>query len=62
MLHARAIGLVSLRLTRAVDHEANLFSWAPFAEVAKLFAAIFVTMAPMSASCTRARRGRSAAC
>ena len=41
------IGLVSLRLTPLSSHEANMFSWAPFAEVAKLFAAIFVTMAPM---------------
>ncbi|WP_149535367.1 sodium:proton antiporter [Siccirubricoccus phaeus] len=43
------IGLLSLRLTPLSSHEANMFSWAPFAEVAKLFAAIFICMAPMIA-------------
>ena len=32
-----------------VSRAANLFSWAPFEEVAKLFAAIFITMIPILA-------------
>ncbi|MCO6417693.1 sodium:proton antiporter [Siccirubricoccus sp. KC 17139] len=43
------IGLLSLRLTPRAAREANMFSWAPFAEVAKLFAAIFICMGPMVA-------------
>ena len=44
-----AIGALSLRLTPHSSHAANMFSWAPFEEVAKLFAAIFVCMAPVVA-------------
>lgn len=44
-----AIGLLSLWLTPRSSRAANLFSWAPFEEVAKLFAAIFVCMAPVVA-------------
>lgn len=44
-----ALGLVSLRITPNSWHRQNMFSWAPFQEVAKLFAAIFVTMAPVVA-------------
>jgi Na+/H+ antiporter NhaD/arsenite permease-like protein len=42
------IGL-SLRLTPKAVHEANEFAWAPMAEVAKLFAGIFVTIIPVIA-------------
>jgi Na+/H+ antiporter NhaD/arsenite permease-like protein len=41
------IGLASLAITPKADHSANHFSWEPFEEVAKLFAAIFVTIVPV---------------
>jgi Na+/H+ antiporter NhaD/arsenite permease-like protein len=41
------IGLVSLAITPKADRAANHFSWEPFEEVAKLFAAIFVTIVPV---------------
>ncbi len=41
--------IASLLLTRADDRQDNGFSWAPMAEVAKLFAGIFVTMIPVLA-------------
>jgi len=44
-----AIGGVSLWLTPHSRHAANMFSWAPFEEVAKLFIAIFIAMAPVVA-------------
>jgi Na+/H+ antiporter NhaD/arsenite permease-like protein len=44
-----AIGVVSIALTPRADHEANHFSWEPFEEVAKLFAAIFVCIIPVMA-------------
>jgi Na+/H+ antiporter NhaD/arsenite permease-like protein len=40
------IALLSLRLTPKNIHETNGFNWAPMEEVAKLFAAIFVTIIP----------------
>ena len=40
------IALVSLRITPVGVHAANGFNWEPMKEVAKLFAAIFVTMIP----------------
>lgn len=43
------IGLISLAITPKADREANHFSWAPFEEVAKLFAAIFVCIIPVMA-------------
>jgi Na+/H+ antiporter NhaD/arsenite permease-like protein len=43
------ITLASLKLTAARVHEANQFSWAPMAEVAKLFAGIFLTIIPVIA-------------
>jgi Na+/H+ antiporter NhaD/arsenite permease-like protein len=49
MLALAGIGGVSLRVTSNHAHRQNMFSWAPFAEVAKLFAAIFCTMAPVVA-------------
>jgi len=40
------IALLSLRVTPQAIHESNGFSWIPMQEVAKLFAAIFVTIIP----------------
>ncbi|BBK31373.1 sodium:proton antiporter [Allostella humosa] len=44
-----AIGLLSLRLTRQETRVGNAFSWGPIAEVAKLFAGIFITIVPVIA-------------
>jgi Na+/H+ antiporter NhaD/arsenite permease-like protein len=44
-----AIGLLSLALTPASTRRANDFAWDPFIEVAVLFAAIFVTLTPVTA-------------
>ncbi|GAB3471327.1 hypothetical protein GCM10011496_28460 [Polaromonas eurypsychrophila] len=44
-----AIALLSLKLTAAKVHEDNQFSWGPMAEVAKLFAGIFLTIIPVIA-------------
>jgi len=44
-----AIAFISLRATPKAVHEANEFSWGPIAEVAKLFAAIFLTIVPVIA-------------
>ncbi len=44
-----AITLLSLKITASSVHEANQFSWAPMAEVAKLFAGIFLTIIPVIA-------------
>ena len=44
-----AVTLVSLKLTAAKVHENNQFSWGPMAEVAKLFAGIFLTIIPVIA-------------
>lgn len=44
-----AVAFVSLRITAPSVHEANQFSWAPMAEVAKLFAGIFLTIIPVIA-------------
>jgi Na+/H+ antiporter NhaD/arsenite permease-like protein len=41
--------LVSLRITPASAHEGNEFTWGPIQEVAKLFAAIFITIIPVIA-------------
>jgi Na+/H+ antiporter NhaD/arsenite permease-like protein len=43
------VALVSLKVTPASAHEGNEFSWAPMQEVAKLFAGIFLTIAPVIA-------------
>ncbi|WP_454629887.1 sodium:proton antiporter [Bradyrhizobium cenepequi] len=48
---------VSLALTPRRDHEANGFSWGPIVEVAKLFAAIFVTIIPVLAMLNAGRSG-----
>ena len=44
-----AITLLSFKLTAAKVHEDNQFSWGPMAEVAKLFAGIFLTIIPVIA-------------
>jgi Na+/H+ antiporter NhaD/arsenite permease-like protein len=44
-----AIALLSLKLTAAKVHQDNQFSWGPMAEVAKLFAGIFLTIIPVIA-------------
>ena len=43
------ITLLSLKLTPTQVHVDNQFAWAPMAEVAKLFAAIFLTIIPVIA-------------
>jgi Na+/H+ antiporter NhaD/arsenite permease-like protein len=43
------VALVSLRLTPESTHEQNQFGWGPMAEVAKLFAGIFLTIIPVIA-------------
>lgn len=42
------LGLLSLFLTRPATRRANDFEWAPLVEVAVLFAAIFVTLMPVT--------------
>ncbi len=44
-----AVTLLSLKLTADKVHEDNQFSWGPMAEVAKLFAGIFLTIIPVIA-------------
>ncbi|RYY52255.1 MAG: sodium:proton antiporter, partial [Comamonadaceae bacterium] len=44
-----AITLLSLAITPARVHADNRFDWAPMAEVAKLFAGIFLTIVPVIA-------------
>ena len=44
-----AVTLLSLRVTARRVHADNQFSWAPMAEVAKLFAGIFLTIVPVIA-------------
>ena len=41
------VTLLSLAVTPRAAREGNAFNWAPIEEVAKLFAAIFVTIAPV---------------
>lgn len=44
-----AVTVISMRITASSVHEANQFSWGPMAEVAKLFAGIFLTIIPVIA-------------
>jgi len=53
-----AIAAISMWVTPRQLREDNGFAWGAILEVAKLFAAIFVTMAPFSPFCAPARRGR----
>ncbi|MFW2357672.1 sodium:proton antiporter [Hydrogenophaga sp.] len=43
------VTLVSLKITPSSAHESNQFGWGPMLEVAKLFAAIFLTIIPVIA-------------
>ena len=52
-----AITFASVRLTQAEVREANGFTWGAILEVAKLFAGIFVTMAPVLAILRAGREG-----
>ena len=56
-----AIAWLSMRLTTPALREANGFAWGAIAEVAKLFAAIFVTMAPVLAILRAGMDGRGRA-
>lgn len=47
----------SIALTPRATREANAFGWGPMAEVAKLFAAIFVTLVPVLAMLQAGRDG-----
>lgn len=49
LLAMLAITLISLKITRKETRVANQFSWHPIMEVGKIFAAIFVCMAPLIA-------------
>ncbi len=44
-----AVTVLSLNITPAKVHDDNQFSWGPMAEVAKLFAGIFLTIIPVIA-------------
>lgn len=44
-----ALAVLSLKMTAEKIHEDNQFSWGPMAEVAKLFAGIFLTIIPVIA-------------
>ncbi|MDP4207596.1 MAG: sodium:proton antiporter [Bacteroidota bacterium] len=44
-----AIAFISVKITRKETREANNFTWHPILEVGKIFAAIFVCMAPLIA-------------
>jgi Na+/H+ antiporter NhaD/arsenite permease-like protein len=43
------LAIVSLKVSRRADREANGFTWGPILEVAKLFAAIFICIIPVIA-------------
>jgi Na+/H+ antiporter NhaD/arsenite permease-like protein len=51
------IGLLSFAITPKADHAANHFSWEPLEEVAKLFAAIFITIIPVMAMLAASSHG-----
>jgi Na+/H+ antiporter NhaD/arsenite permease-like protein len=55
------LALLSLALTPRAVREHNAFSWGPIGEVAKLFAAIFVTIIPVIAILQAGRDGALAA-
>lgn len=56
-----AVTLASMRLTPRATREANEFGWGPMVEVAKLFAAIFLTIAPVIAMLRAGPEGAFAA-
>jgi len=49
LLSLIVITIISIKITRKETREANLFSWHPILEVGKIFAAIFICMAPLIA-------------
>jgi Na+/H+ antiporter NhaD/arsenite permease-like protein len=51
------IALLSLWLTQDEHREANGFTWEPIREVAKLFAAIFITIIPVLAALEAGKGG-----
>ena len=51
------LALLSLRLSPKANRIANAFTWAPIAEVAKIFAAIFVCLLPVAAILAAGREG-----
>ena len=55
------IAIASFHLTPRALHDANQFSWAPLAEVAKLFLGIFATIIPVIAMLRAGRDGPFAA-
>jgi Na+/H+ antiporter NhaD/arsenite permease-like protein len=52
-----ALALLSIALTPRAVRERNMFTWAPIAEVAKLFAGIFITIIPVIAILQAGRTG-----
>ena len=56
-----ALLLLSLKLTPTTARDGNEFSWSPILEVAKLFAAIFVTIIPVIAILKAGENGAFAA-
>ncbi|WP_231602359.1 sodium:proton antiporter [Herbaspirillum chlorophenolicum] len=56
-----AVILLSLKLTPAAARAGNEFSWGPMLEVAKLFAAIFLTIVPVIAMLRAGEQGAFAA-
>lgn len=52
-----AVTLVSMAVTRREYREANGFNWGPIAEVAKLFAAIFICIIPVLAMLAAGDKG-----
>lgn len=55
------IAAVSLRITPAQVRAGNEFNWAPMLEVGKLFAGIFITIAPVIAILQAGQQGQLAA-
>jgi Na+/H+ antiporter NhaD/arsenite permease-like protein len=51
------VTMASLALTQQNDREANGFEWEPIKEVAKLFAAIFITIVPVMAMLAAGKTG-----
>jgi Na+/H+ antiporter NhaD/arsenite permease-like protein len=51
------VTLASMALTKNVDRALNGFEWGPIVEVAKLFAAIFVTILPVMAMLNAGKAG-----
>jgi len=52
-----AVTVLSLKLTPGRCRQANAFNWGPMLEVAKLFAAIFITMIPVLAMLKAGKAG-----